>query len=295
MNLPSRESSGLSDPRRCCRLLRAHGREYIIVRVSGADLGWGPSMHWLEQPAVKWAVPIPLLLLSRRSSGRSFAGRGASWTPRRWPCRRELAERGEIDYRPMVALTLVALRPDVPGVLRPPRLLRRVLHDVLERWAEGASGQRSSNMKRYDELYLRGCGGRLTRIVGYLLPLAVWPLFFRTRQARSTSGCAARGFRAHAWIYALCVVVMVPVLLLVSRQPDFADYYPMYKHAGRSWLDFLDVGGRLPRAVLRAGDLLPRLLAARDAQLRLGRDLVDGRAVLHDPLRQAVPRGLRRR
>src|SRR4029078_3104788 len=42
-----------------------------------------------------------------------------------------------------------------------------------------------------------------------------------------------------AWIYALCVVVMVPVLMLVSRQPDFADYYPMYKLAGRSWLDFL--------------------------------------------------------
>ena len=65
----------------------------------------------------------------------------------------------------------------------------------------------------------------------------VWPLFFR-RESCSTSGCAARGFRAHAWIYALCVVVMVPLLLLVSRQKDFADYYPMYKEAGRSWLDF---------------------------------------------------------
>ena len=32
---------------------------------------------------------------------------------------------------------------------------------------------------------------------------------------------------------------MVPLLLLVSRQPDFGAYYPMYKLAGRSWLDFL--------------------------------------------------------
>jgi membrane protease YdiL (CAAX protease family) len=31
---------------------------------------------------------------------------------------------------------------------------------------------------------------------------------------------------------------MVPLLLLVSRQPDFGEYYPIYKLAGRSWLDF---------------------------------------------------------
>ena len=31
---------------------------------------------------------------------------------------------------------------------------------------------------------------------------------------------------------------MIPVLVIVSMQPDFADYYPMYKQAGRSWLDF---------------------------------------------------------
>ena len=61
-------------------------------------------------------------------------------------------------------------------------------------------------------------------------------------------GLRGRGFRAHAWIYALCVVVMIPVLMLVSMQPDFADYYPMYKQAGRSWLDFVDLGDRLPRA-----------------------------------------------
>jgi membrane protease YdiL (CAAX protease family) len=66
----------------------------------------------------------------------------------------------------------------------------------------------------------------------------VWPLYFR-RDRLADFGLRVRGFSAHAWIYALCVVVMVPVLLLVARQPDFAAYYPMYKQAGRSWLDFL--------------------------------------------------------
>ena len=83
---------------------------------------------------------------------------------------------------------------------------------------------------------MRGWWG-LTRVAGYALPLLVWPLFFR-RDHLADFGLRVRGFSAHAWIYALCVVVMVPVLLLVARQPDFADYYPMYKQAGRSWLDF---------------------------------------------------------
>jgi membrane protease YdiL (CAAX protease family) len=32
---------------------------------------------------------------------------------------------------------------------------------------------------------------------------------------------------------------MVPLLLLVRRQPDFGAYYPFYRGAGRSWADFL--------------------------------------------------------
>ena len=73
---------------------------------------------------------------------------------------------------------------------------------------------------------------------GTVLPLAVWPIFFR-KDSVLDFGLRGRGFRTHAWIYALCVVVMIPVLLLVAMQPDFADYYPMYKQAGRSWLDFV--------------------------------------------------------
>ena len=37
----------------------------------------------------------------------------------------------------------------------------------------------------------------------------------------------------------MCVFFMVPILLAVSHQSDFVNYYPLYKHAGRSWLDYL--------------------------------------------------------
>ena len=57
---------------------------------------------------------------------------------------------------------------------------------------------------------------------------------------------------------------MVPVLLIVARQPDFADYYPMYKQAGRSWLDFALWEIDLPRAVLRLELFFRGFMAARD-------------------------------
>ena len=82
---------------------------------------------------------------------------------------------------------------------------------------EGAPGIDLSTPTRYDELYMRGWWA-VTRVVGYALPLLVWPLFFR-RDHLADFGLRVRGFSAHAWIYALCVVVMVPVLLLVAGSP----------------------------------------------------------------------------
>ncbi len=192
-------------------------------------------MHWLEQPGVKWAVPIPMLLLMApivwwffRSTWRELDADALAW-------RRELAERGQIDYRPMVALTLAALVLTFHEYYGRPDFYNRVVHDVLDRWQKTHPGS-VIDIRRYDELYRRLWWGT-TRIAGYFLPLLVWPLFFR-RDKLLDFGLRGRGFRTHAWIYALCVVVMVPLLILVSRQKDFADYYPMYKDAGRSWLDF---------------------------------------------------------
>jgi len=63
-------------------------------------------MQWLEQPAVKWAVPIPMLLLMAPLVWWFFRSTWRQLDADALAVRRELAERGEIDYRPMVALTL---------------------------------------------------------------------------------------------------------------------------------------------------------------------------------------------
>jgi membrane protease YdiL (CAAX protease family) len=52
-------------------------------------------------------------------------------------------------------------------------------------------------------------------------------------------GFRLKGFFTHAHIYLLFLVVVLPTIFLISRQPDFATYYPFYKNSSRSWYDFL--------------------------------------------------------
>jgi membrane protease YdiL (CAAX protease family) len=193
-------------------------------------------MQWLEQPHIKWAVPIPLLCAVAPLVWLFFRHTWRELDDEAFAYRRALHERGEVDYRPLLALTLGALvltfqeyygRFDSYTTLVRPWLERR----------EAAHPGGFVDLGTYDELYLRAWWA-LTRVGGYLLPLAVWPLFFR-KDSLLDFGLRPTGFREHAWIYALCVFFMVPILLAVSRQSDFINYYPLYKQAGRSWLDYL--------------------------------------------------------
>jgi membrane protease YdiL (CAAX protease family) len=86
----------------------------------------------------------------------------------------------------------------------------------------------------YEDLYWRIYWG-LSRYLAYLLPLAVWPLLFKENPL--DLGLRVRGFLEHAWIYLLCLVVVIPTLALVAHMGDFGTFYPMYHLAARSWLD----------------------------------------------------------
>lgn len=192
-------------------------------------------MKWLEIPWIKWAVPIPLFITLAPIVWYFFRDTWRALDDEALEYRRALRERGEIDYRPLVALTLAAL------ILAIDEYYTRweFFDHVVRRWLRGVEQRQPTgwlNLDLYEELYLRAWWG-LIRVAGYLAPFAVWPIFFRTDRLRDF-GLRGRGFRQHAWIYALCVAAMVPVLMLVKRQPDFGAYYPIYKLAGRSWLDF---------------------------------------------------------
>jgi len=89
----------------------------------------------------------------------------------------------------------------------------------------------------FDDLYWRVYWG-ISRYAAYVLPIFVWPFVFK-KESPLDFGLRARGFREHAWIYVLCLIVIIPVVYVVSFLPDFHTYYPMYQSAGRSWVDFL--------------------------------------------------------
>lgn len=186
---------------------------------------------WLHHPAVQALLPFPLLAGLGAVIWRFFRG---TW--------RELdAEAlvlrgaGAPDHRPLVACVLgvvvLTLQEYYGG-----RFFGVAIRPLLERRAAAHPGG-AVDVATFGELYRWAWWGA-TRVGGYLLPLAAWRLAFRGDRLLDF-GLRVSGFRAHAWIYALCVAIVVPVLLVVQAQPDFGAYYPFYRLAGRSWLDFL--------------------------------------------------------
>src|SRR5262249_9181182 len=75
------------------------------------------------------------------------------------------------------------------------------------------------------------------RVLGYLvLPCLTLRM---VRQPIVEYGLRIRGFWGHAWIYGICYAAVLLLVVLVSFTDEFSTYYPFYKLAGRSWIDFL--------------------------------------------------------
>ncbi|MBI2390296.1 MAG: CPBP family intramembrane metalloprotease [Deltaproteobacteria bacterium] len=215
-----------------------HAVQEMVPAVAPAPaVPWGKAaMAWIEQPHVKWAVPIPLLLaltpliwLFFRSTWRQLEEDALVY-------RKRLHDLGQVDYRPMVALALGA----VSLTLQEYYGGRGTYDEIVRKWLtarEAAHPGGWVKLVRFDELYALTWWAS-TRIGGYLLPLVLWRAFFR-KDSILDFGLRTRGFLEHAWIYAMFVAVMIPTMLIVARQPDFGTYYPFYKSSTRSWADFL--------------------------------------------------------
>jgi membrane protease YdiL (CAAX protease family) len=193
---------------------------------------------WLEHPLVKWFFPLPMLAVVFPLIYLFFRDTWKTLEIEALELRQRLAAEGRIDYRPLVTLTLGALILTMQeyygqtsffsGKVAP--FIARVLH------ADRDRGLRA-NLTLYAELYGRVWWG-MTRICGYLTPYLVWRFAF-PRDSLRDLGLRFAGFRQHAWLYAFFVFVMVPILLIVARQPDFGAYYPICATAGRSWFEFV--------------------------------------------------------
>jgi membrane protease YdiL (CAAX protease family) len=92
------------------------------------------------------------------------------------------------------------------------------------------------NLRKYGELYGYSWWA-FNRIFGYVaIPFVSWKIIFR-KDSLLDMGLRVKGLLSHAWIYGLCLAVVLPAVFVVSKAPDFTSYYPFYKQASRSWFD----------------------------------------------------------
>ena len=156
--------------------------------------------------------------------------------------KRALLASGEYDRRPLALFVITAVILTLQyyydadfyqGLLKP--LLRE--WEVAGADSPWGIGEHVS-VKHYGDLY-RLIWWAVTRIAGYtLIPFVVWKILF-PKDSLLDMGLRVKGLHKHAWIYLLCLTVVVPAVFMVASQPDFGNYYPFYKKSSRSWFDFL--------------------------------------------------------
>lgn len=197
-----------------------------------------PEVSWwsalLNHPPVRALLPIPLLALILPAIWWVFR---KTWHEVDEEAARERASAGPgMDYRPAVCFTLVAVILTVQEYYGGRALYDQVIRPTLEQLE--LNGARWVKLARFDELYGYAWWS-FSRVVGYVLvPLPLWKLLF-PKDSLLDMGLRLRGFFSHLWLYGVCLLVVVPAVFIVAREPDFGNYYPFYKLSSRSWLDFL--------------------------------------------------------
>jgi len=148
--------------------------------------------------------------------------------------RAEVHAKGRMDHRPFIALVSIAVILTIQEYYGGRQYFETTVLPMLSKIDLQHGGMK---LGKYDDLYgFAWWAG--TRIFGYVLPFALWKIFF-PKDSLLDLGLRTKGFFDHAWIYGLFLAVVLPAMLLVSAQPDFGSYYPFYKNAPRSWFDFL--------------------------------------------------------
>lgn len=156
--------------------------------------------------------------------------------------KKTLAE-GRYDYRPVVLFVITALVLTLQEYYGRRGFYEEHLKPVLREIELGAIAHPSSlgrlvDTKKYGELYSYTWWA-FNRVAGYtIVPMLLWKIIFR-KDSLLDMGLRVKGFMKHAWIYVLCLIVVLPAVYIASRSPEFANYYPFYKHASRSWFDLL--------------------------------------------------------
>jgi len=190
-------------------------------------------MHFLDSPLPKLAISLVLLAAIAPVVVWFFRGTWAELDAEALLARKERGDKSLLDARVMVTFLLGALSLLLINFYGSRDFYDSTVLPLLQRYAENHPG--SLDIVTYRDLCYRVFWG-ISRYGAYFLPLVVWPFVFK--ESPLDLGLRLRGFREHAWIYLLCLVIVIPALVVVSYTPDFSRYYPMYPLASRSWVDF---------------------------------------------------------
>ncbi|MSP26659.1 MAG: CPBP family intramembrane metalloprotease [Myxococcales bacterium] len=182
-------------------------------------------------PLIAYAAVAPLLWLMFRRSWRQLDDAATDH-------RMQLRLSGQNDVRPWAMFAITAFVLTAHEYYGGHRFYSAYVRPWLTQLEQSGAGLGSFiDARFYAELYGYGWWS-FTRVVGYtIFPLALWKLLF-PKDSLLDMGLRTKGLTEHAWIYGACLAVVVPLVFLVSRSPEFASYYPFYKSASRSWLDF---------------------------------------------------------
>lgn len=195
----------------------------------------GEALLRMLFPIVGFLVVVPIVYFFFRRTWRELDVEALEH-------KKETLARGETDKRPLVLFVMTAailtlqyyfdrdfyvafIKPYLRDIEKTPELLP---------WGLG----QYVSLRKYGELYGLSWWA-FTRILGYtVIPFGLWKIFF-PKDSLLDLGLRGKGFFSHAWIYLLCLAVVIPAVFGVASQPDFTDYYPFYKKCSRSWVDFL--------------------------------------------------------
>lgn len=190
-------------------------------------------MSFLNSPLAKLAVSLVLLAALAPVVVLFFRKTWAELDSEALLLREQRGAKSPLDARLLLTFVLGALALLLINFYGSRDFYDGSVYPLLQRWSDRHPG--TLDFATYRDLYYRVFWG-VSRYASYLLPLFVWPFVFKENPL--DLGLRFRGFREHAWIYLLCLVIVIPALVVVSYTPDFSRYYPMYPSAGRSWLDF---------------------------------------------------------
>jgi membrane protease YdiL (CAAX protease family) len=146
-----------------------------------------------------------------------------------------LQAAGRSDPRPLVAFVTAAVVLTVQHFYGGHAFYVEALRPLL---AASDGAHPSLRLSDFDELYSYAWWVAM-RVVGFVLvPFAV-SRALSSHVGVVGFGLSGAGFFRNAWIGALFLAVMLPLVWVASRDPGFARVYPNYRSAGRSGVDLV--------------------------------------------------------